>query len=209
MRLPVPPGRAGRLWLRRRLAVLRRGLAVLDRKLRILRRERERLALHAARTGREWEAACRDADTWSLRAALLGGRRAVRLAAGGGLAEVSVDRVDAMGTSYPGRASFRAPEEDDPAAPLPLTAALGPARDACRDALRAAVEHAAAKEAERIVAAEEEATGRRIRALRDHVLPRLEAALTEVELALDEMERADGARVRRAIGSRAARPEER
>ncbi|XVQ90013.1 V-type ATP synthase subunit D [Microbispora siamensis] len=202
MRLRVPPGRAGRLWLRRRLDVLQHGLAVLDRKLRILRQERDRLALHVTRTGREWEAAYRTADDWSLRAALLGGRRAIRLADDGRLAEVRVDWIDAMGTSYPGRTFFQAPEEPDPSTPLPLTAALVPTRDACRTALRAAVEHAAAKEAERIVSAEEEATSRRIRALRDHILPRIEAALTEVELSLDEMERADGARVRRAIASR-------
>ncbi|MEU8279637.1 V-type ATP synthase subunit D [Microbispora bryophytorum] len=208
MRLRVPPGRAGRLWLRRRRDVLQHGLAVLDRKLRILRQERDRLALHATRTGREWEAACRTADDWSLRAALLGGRRAIRLADDGRLGEVRVDWIDAMGTSYPGRAFFQAPEEPDPSTSLPLTAALVPARDACRTALRAAVEHAAAKEAERIVSAEEEATSRRIRALRDHILPRIEAALTEVELSLDEMERADGARVRRAIASRASRPRE-
>ncbi|MBO4269577.1 V-type ATP synthase subunit D [Microbispora triticiradicis] len=205
MRLRVPPGRAGRLWLRRRLAVLQHGLAVLDRKLRILRQERDRLAHHATRTGQEWEAACRAADAWSLRAALLGGRRAIRLADDGRLAEVRMDWVDAMGTSYPARTSFQAPEEPGPATPLPLTAALVPTRDACRTALHAAVEHAAAKEAERIVSMEEETTSRRIRALRDHVLPRIEAALTEVEMSFDEMERADGARVRRVIASREPR----
>ncbi|WP_169987977.1 V-type ATP synthase subunit D [Microbispora sp. H10836] len=205
MRLSVPPGRAGRLWLRRRLVVLRHGLAVLDRKLRILRQERDRLALDATRTGREWEAACRAAEAWSLRAALLGGRRVIRLADDGRLAEVRVDWVDAMGTSYPGRTSFQAPEEPGPSTPLPLTAALVPTRDAYGIALRAAVEHAAAKEAERIVSAQEEATSRLIRALRDHILPGVETALTEVELSLDEMERADGARVRRAIASREPR----
>ncbi|WP_327048754.1 V-type ATP synthase subunit D [Microbispora sp. NBC_01189] len=204
MRIRVPPGRAGRLWLRHRLAVLRHGLAVLDRKLRILRRERDRLAREAARTGREWEEACRAADAWASRAALLGGRRAIRLACDGRLAEVRVDWTDAMGTRYPRRALFRPPDEPGPSAPLPLTAALVPAREACRAALRAAVDHAVAAAAARVVAAEEEATGRRIRALRDHVLPRLEAALAEVELSLDEAERADGARVRRAAAAREA-----
>ncbi|GLX03928.1 V-type ATP synthase subunit D [Microbispora sp. NBRC 16548] len=212
MTLRVPPGRAGRLWLRHRLAVLRRGLAVLERKLLILRRERERLTLLVERTGAEWEAACRAADVWSLRASLLGGRRAFRLAGCGPLAqegaearvEVRIEWADAAGTSYPGRAVVVWPAQDGSAA-IPLTAALGPAVDACRTALAAAVAHAAAGEAERIVRAAETETGRRIRALRDHVLPRMEAALAAVELALDDMERADGARVRRAVSFRSSR----
>src|SRR6266566_9507160 len=77
----VPPGRAGRLWLRGRLQVAERGLDLLDRKLRILRREHERLALLAQRTGEAWEHACREAETWLLRAALLSGQRALRLSA--------------------------------------------------------------------------------------------------------------------------------
>ncbi|MEV0970811.1 V-type ATP synthase subunit D [Microtetraspora glauca] len=201
MTLKVPPGRAGRLWLRHRLAALRRGLAVLDRKRRILRRERDRLTRLAARTGEEWESACREADTWLLRASLLGGRRAIRLAGGGPLAEVRVEWIDAMGTSYPGRSAFRPPAPV--ASPPPMvTAALVPARAACLAALRAGVEHAVAAEAARIVTEEEAMTGRRIRALRDLLLPRLEEALAVVELALDEMERSDGARVRRALAAK-------
>ncbi|MBP2704524.1 hypothetical protein JOL79_11935 [Microbispora sp. RL4-1S] len=202
MRLRVPPGRAGRLWLRHRLDVVRHGLAVLDRKLRVLRRERDRLADRAARTGEEWTAACRTADVWSARAAALGGRRAIRLAGGGPLAEVRVDWADAMGTSRPDRVVFVPPEPGD-AASLPLTAALIPAREACLAALRAAVEHAAAAAAERIMAAEEAATRRRIRALRDHVLPAMEAALSVLELSLDEAERAEAVQARRAAARRA------
>ncbi|WP_169806660.1 V-type ATP synthase subunit D [Microtetraspora malaysiensis] len=201
MTVKVPPGRAGRLWLRHRLAALRHGLAVLDRKRRVLRRERDRLVRLAARTGAEWEAACREADTRLLRASLLGGRRAIRLAGGGPLAEVRVEWIDAMGTSYPGRSAF-GPPAPVASPPLAVTAALVPAREACLAALRAGVEHAVAAEAARIVTAEEAMTGRRIRALRDVLLPRLEEALAAVELALDEMERADGARVRRALARR-------
>ena len=39
----VPPGRAGRLWLQRRLQVARRGADLLDRKLRLLADELGRL----------------------------------------------------------------------------------------------------------------------------------------------------------------------
>ena len=50
----MPPGRAGRLWLTRRLAVARRGADLLDRKLRILLSETARLRDAAARTATEW-----------------------------------------------------------------------------------------------------------------------------------------------------------
>ncbi|MFF5211093.1 V-type ATP synthase subunit D [Streptosporangium sp. NPDC000396] len=200
MTLRVPPGRAGRMWLRHRLTAVRRGLGLLDRKLRILRQEQERLTLLMARTGEEWESACRAADTWLLRATLLGGQRAVRLAADNRLTQIRVDWTDAMGTSYPGRSTCLLPELDG-SAPLLVTAALVPAREAYRAALRAGLEHAVVKEAARIVTTEAATTSRRIRALRDRLLPRLEGALATVELSLDEMERSDGARVRRAIGS--------
>ncbi|MFF4615561.1 V-type ATP synthase subunit D [Nonomuraea jabiensis] len=196
MRLRIPPGRAGRMWLRRRLIAVRHGLDVLDRKLRILRREQDRLAQNAARTQAEWSAACRDADEWLLRVTRLGGRRAVRLAADGRLAEVHVYWADAVGTSYPARVSCALPELDG-AAPLPITAALVPARHAYRAALRAGLEHAIAMEAARIITAEVASTNRRIRALKDRLLPLLEEALTAVELSLDEMERADIDRARR------------
>ncbi|MFD8530008.1 V-type ATP synthase subunit D [Streptosporangium canum] len=196
----VPPGRAGRMWLRHRLTAVRHGLSLLDRKLRILRQEEERLTLLAARTGEAWESACRAADTWLLRATSAGGQRAVRLATDGRLAEIRLDWIDAMGTSYPGRLTCLLPEPDG-STPLPVTTALVPARAAYRVALRAGAEHAAAEEAVRIMAAEAATTGRRIRALRDRLLPSLEKALASVELSLDEMERSDGARVRRAIGS--------
>ncbi|MFC5168108.1 V-type ATP synthase subunit D [Nonomuraea angiospora] len=189
------------MWLRRRLTSVRHGLDVLDRKLRILRREQDRLARNAARTQAEWTAACRAADEWLLRVTRLGGRRAVRLAADGRLADVHVYWADAMGTSYPARVSCALPDLDA-AAPLPITTALVPARHAYRAALRAGLEHAIAAEAARIMTAEVALTNRRIRALKDRLLPLLEEALAAVELSLDETERADIDRVRRISGSR-------
>lgn len=55
MPLRPPPGRAGRLWLERRIEVARRGGEVLDEKRRaLLRLERAQAAeLEASR--REWE----------------------------------------------------------------------------------------------------------------------------------------------------------
>ncbi|MBE1588926.1 vacuolar-type H+-ATPase subunit D/Vma8 [Nonomuraea angiospora] len=131
----------------------------------------------------------------------LGGRRAVRLAADGRLADVHVYWADAMGTSYPARVSCALPDLDA-AAPLPITTALVPARHAYRAALRAGLEHAIAAEAARIMTAEVALTNRRIRALKDRLLPLLEEALAAVELSLDETERADIDRVRRISGSR-------
>ncbi|QFY08001.1 V-type ATPase, D subunit [Nonomuraea phyllanthi] len=205
MRLRIPPGRAGRLWLRRRLSTVHHGLDVLDRKLRILRREHDRLTQNLARTQAEWTSACRAADEWLLRVTRLGGQRAVRLAAGDLTTDVRVYWADAVGTSYPVRVSCTLPEPGA-AAPLPVTTALVPATQAYRAALRAGLEHAIATEAARIMAAEAASTDRRIRALKDHLLPRLEKALAAVELSLDEMERADIDRARRIIGSRAQPP---
>ncbi|MGW4958326.1 V-type ATP synthase subunit D [Nonomuraea sp. NPDC004186] len=206
MRLRIPPGRVGRMWLRRRLTSVRHGLGVLNRKLRILRCEQDRLAQNAARTQAEWTVACRAADEWLLRVTRLGGQRAVRLAADGRLADVHVYWADAVGTSYPARVSCALPDLDA-AAPLPITAALVPARHANRAALRAGLEHAIAAEAARIMAAEVASTNRRIRALKDRLLPLLEEALAAVELSLDEMERADNDRVRRISGSRPQPPD--
>ncbi|MEV4379848.1 V-type ATP synthase subunit D [Streptosporangium sp. NPDC049644] len=206
MRLRIPPGRAGRMWLRRRLTAVRHGLDVLDRKLRILRREQDRLSRNAARTQAEWSVACRAADEWLLRVTRLGGQRAVRLAADDRLTDVHVYWADAVGTSYPARVSCAIPGFDA-AAPLPITTALVPARHAYRTALRAGLEHAIAAEAARIVAAETASTNRRIRALKDRLLPLLEEALAAVELSLDETERADADRARRVIGSEPGLPD--
>jgi V/A-type H+-transporting ATPase subunit D len=197
----VPPGRAGRLWLRGRLQVAQRGLDLLDRKLRILRREHERLALLAQRTGDGWERACGQAETWLLRAALLGGQRALRLSADSSPVEVTIAWRDTMGIRYPAEASCEFGKEASP--PLPGTAALDPAAAAHRAALAAAVQHAAATAALETVAAEITATSQRLRAIQDRWIPRLQATLAEVELALDESEQADAARLRRAAATQA------
>jgi V/A-type H+-transporting ATPase subunit D len=197
----VPPGRAGRLWLRGRLQVAERGLDLLDRKLRILRREHERLALLAQRTGEAWEHACREAETWLLRAALLSGQRALRLSAASPAAKVTIAWRDTMGLRYPAEATCDLATEASP--PLPGTAALAPAMAAHRAALAAAVQHAAATAALEIVADEIAATSQRLRAIQDRWIPRLQATLAEVELALDESEQADAARLRRAAATQA------
>ena len=195
----VPPGRAGRLWLRGRLATAERGLDLLDRKLTILRREHERLQLLERRTGEELERTWRDAERWLLRAAVLGGQRGLRLAAGGQPAGVTVAWRDTMGIRYPADATCDLPEPPPP--PVAGTAALGPATDAHRAVLAAAVAHAAATTAVRLLGEEVTATRQRVRAVQDRWIPRLQAALAELELSLDELEQADNARLRRAMAA--------
>ncbi len=194
-RLAVPPGRAGRIWLERRLGIARRGADLLDRKLRILQRELAATRDSAARTEREWTRRYAEAETWLLRSALLEGQRAVRLCDPGDLAEVEISYTVTMGVRYPAGGVY-----SPPPAVMPWTApAAAEATRACAAALDAAVKHAAAASALRVLEAETTATRLRLHAIRDRWIPRLESAQAELELALDELERADAARLRMAL----------
>src|SRR5579875_415175 len=97
----IPPGRAGRLWLRRRIGTAARGRDQLDRKLRILLPELQRLRGQAERSTGAWHRAYRDADAWLLRLTLLGGQDALAHAAASGAIAVSVRDVTSMGLRYP------------------------------------------------------------------------------------------------------------
>ncbi len=193
-RLSVPPGRAGRLWLDRRLAAARRGADLLDRKMRILQAELGRLRAAAERTGQRWRERSAEADRALLIAALLGGQRAVRLAAGAGAAEVSIGYQVTIGVRHPSTGTCTPPPGPAPWSGQPA----GQARQAHAAALDAAVRHAVAAEALRVVEAEVTATRYRLRAIRDRLIPALELARAEAALAIDELERADAARLRRA-----------
>jgi len=203
-RLAVPPGRAGRLWLERRLEVARRGADLLDRKLRILQSELDRLRSSAEQTAREWDRSCATAELWLLRAGLLGGQRAIRLASQGGqFADVTISHAVTMGARHPADAACAMPRPTGWDGP-----AVAGAREAHRAALAAAVRHAVATGALRVIEAEAVATRYRLRAVRDRWIPRLEQALAEVTFSIEELERADGARLRLAAGARvsASRP---
>ena len=192
----VPPGRAGRLWLQRRLETARRGAGLLDRKLRILQAQLDQARESASQTAAEWRHRQAEAESWLLRAALLGGQRAIRLADDGLFAEVAVSYTATMGIRYPADATCVIPPTavwDGPA--------LAGARHAHRAALAAAVRHAAATEAERVIEAETLATRHRLRAIRDRWIPRLEQSLAEVTFAIEEQERADAARLRLAAST--------
>lgn len=191
----VPPGRAGRLWLRRRQAVAERGRAQLDRKLRILLPQQQSQRMRASRLREECVDASADARTWVLRATVLGGEDALRSAAPLEQAEARVSRQAVMGVDLPIDADVRFPAPSQfPAA----NAAVVPAADAVRRAVLVAVRLAAAEEALRRLDAEVGVTRRRLRAIETHWLPWLEGERGRLELALEQDEQDDGLRLRRA-----------
>lgn len=195
----VPPGRAGRLWLQRRLETARRGAGLLDRKLRILQAQLDQARESAAQTSTEWRHRQAEAEPWLLRAALLGGQRAIRLADDGLFADVTVSYTAIMGIRYPAGATYVIPPTaawDGPA--------LAAARQAHRAALAAAARHAAATASVRLVDDEVRVTRYRLRAVQDRWIPGLEQTLAAVTFAIEELERADAARLR--LASAPARP---
>ena len=116
----IPPGRAGRMWLRRRLATAQRGRDQLDRKLHILIPELQRRRLQADQWQRQWAQACQNADTWLLRAVLLGGQDALRNAAALQPTQIEVTWTTAMGVNYPADARL-APGTPRPSTMTPPT----------------------------------------------------------------------------------------
>ena len=190
----VPPGRAARLWLLARLDVARRAADLLERKERLLRSEADRLGQLATRTARRWATSCRDAERWTGRAVLVGGREALRHTDPPASAELGWRNT--MGLSYPDEAACRLSGDPPVASANP---ALGPAVTANRRALEAAVEHAAADYALARVTAELATTRRRRRALTERWIPELERTLASVESRLEELEREEHVRVRWAL----------
>ena len=193
-RIAVPPGRAGRLWVDRRLQAARRGADLLDRKLHILQAELDSRRKAAELTRQEWEWRCAQAEQWQLRAALLGGQRAIRLAADEGGADVHINYAVTAGVRHPADVTYFIRQPAPWAGP-----ATAEARRAHQTALEAAVAHAAAAAALRLIEAEAAVTRYRLRAIKDRWIPGLEEARAEITFALDELERADQARLRRAM----------
>lgn len=195
----IPPGRAGRMWLRGRLATAERGRDQLERKLRILIPERQRLQTRLQRRQEAWSAAYDEAQTWVLRAVLLGGEDAIRGATPTRLADVEVVWTSAMGLSYPDDVVVAGPAPDEGA--TPTNAAIVPAAAAFRAALVAGARAAAAQEAVARLESEIAVTRRRMRALDKRWLPWLRDALVRLELTLEQTEQEDGMRLRRALGA--------
>jgi len=194
-----PPGRAGRPWLAHRLAVAQRGAELLDEKQRALARERRRLEPELAAARADWEGCAREAERWLARAATLGGERQLALArAVSAAAEVTVRWHSIIGVTCPVDAVVAppaAPERELSASGG--SAALLMAAAAHRRALAAAARLAVADGALRRIEAELRATTLRRNAIERRWIPAHADALAALELTLEELEREDGARVRR------------
>lgn len=199
MPVRIPPGRAGRPELLRRLEVAHRGADILRDKRHTLLLEQRRLAglLPGART--RWAEAARVAAEWHARAIALAGARQVALAETRArpAAEVSVTWRNALGAVLPGAVSVALPPDDEAFARD--GAVVVSAAAAHRRALQAAADYGALQVAHGRLTLELAATTRRLRAIERRWLPEHERALARLVLALDEGEREDAARVRRAL----------
>lgn len=199
MALRVPPGRAGRLWLMRRLDVAGRGAEVLDQKRRTLLRERQRTAAALEEAAASWERLGLLAAQSNDRALALAGERRLRLGAVHLRRPTTVEVTwrNAIGTTIPTGAR---PDVADP----PDFVALGggsvvaQAAEMHRQALAAAADHAVARAAHEAIEAEFAATTRRLRAIERRWIPEHERALRRLELELAERDLEDIARARRA-----------
>ncbi len=190
----VPPGRAGRLWLERRLATAQHAGELLKEKLAILNQEEQRLAERAVEEAEEWLRLCAESETWTLRAAVLSSRRALRIASDGTSAQADIAMGFTMGIEHPVSGAVRLEKQQD----LPVTgsAAVTQAEEAARAAVQAALSAAVASAAVRTLRREMASTRRTLRAVEQRWIPRLSSALAEVRLELEELERAEGVRHR-------------
>jgi V/A-type H+-transporting ATPase subunit D len=186
----VPPGRAGRLWLRGRLEATRRSADLLDHKRQLMRRELNGLASTRDATELAWKSACSEAENWGRRATALGGADDVALASRtvAGRATVEVAWRNTMGVVHPDEPRC-VPAELAPADAAAANAGVAPAAAAYRRAIEAAAAFGASSSSFRIVQAELIATERRLRAIQRHRIPELEGALHRLDLRLDELER--------------------
>ena len=192
-----PSGRAGRLWLRRRLATAELGSDQLGRKLRVLLQEHARLERQRDGAERAWLDAVALARRWQLRVGVLGGQETYAVGAPVDPVQVQVRWTSVVGVTIPAR-----PEQVGPLAPLAGVAANSAvlaAAEAFSFALQAAAELAVVAEAARRIEAELALTRRRVRALDRRWLPALRTALAALEQSLELAEQEDGSRLRRAV----------
>jgi V/A-type H+-transporting ATPase subunit D len=187
--LRIPPGRAGRLWLRERLAVAESAVSLLERKRALLELRQRQLRARRDETARRWDAACTAARTWQDRAMLLGGVRSLIAASPAHRAELTVHTTTLAGITYPERIEYRPPQANSNV--VDGSATLWRASEAHRTALIAAADHAAAAAAVRAIERELTATRIRARALRHRRIPALRTALADLDLTLEERERAE------------------
>jgi V/A-type H+/Na+-transporting ATPase subunit D len=193
----VPPGRAGQVWLRRRLETARRGIDILSHKQRLLAMERERRVPLATTARTAWMDACAEAELWCTRALRLGHEHQIAMVAAQleSPVTITVDWHNVMAVSIPANAQCRFPD-------LALASASGGtsatdrAVEALADALEKAAAHAAIQRALANIDAELLQTRRRLRLLERRRLPQLERALMESRERLEQSEREDTLRLR-------------
>lgn len=200
--LRIPPGRAGRLRLIRRLAIAERGADLLEQKLRALVAELEERRAVLVEAERRWQELAIEAGEWDDRAAILYGRRAFDSAVPTAPARVFVTWRTSMGVRFPASAECEA-AEPLPESPTPDGAALIVAREHFRAAIPAAAQAAVEAAAVRELQAAVTATRRQVRALRRHWIPTLATALAALEAALEQADHEDV--VRRTAGVRPGR----
>lgn len=197
MALRIPPGRAGRIWLVARLHAARRGAELLEHKRQALARQRLEVQRETEDARRAWHEAAARAVLWSSRATLLDGAVRLDLLAGyvQGEARVEVSLANVMGAKLPVLGAVGVGRAEDLSA-LGASSAAVIAAGACVEATRAAARCAAAERAEQELTAELARTSRRLRALERRLIPQHEQALAQLEIALDESQREQAARVR-------------
>jgi len=193
----VPPGRAGRVWLRGRLEIAGRGAELLDRKRQVLLGEQARLRDELRQARRAWRDVAAGAELWSRRAAVIDGARRMDVLARNVRADAALELSwsNLMGARLPSVTGVAIPGPLDLSALGGSSAAVLAAR-AGAEATRAGARCAAAERAEREIARELARATRRLRALRKRLIPEYEAALQHIELALDESQREQSSRVR-------------
>jgi len=197
VRLRIPPGRAGRLWLRGRLAAARSAADLLDHKRRELESELHRMDTILSRRSQAWREAMAEAGRWLTRMDAIRGARArnIAWALAKDPARARLTWRQVMGVRYPTEYQLELPSSPN-VAPLDGGAALAFAFDAYRRAVDAAVAHAVARTARANIRAETDRTIRRLRALTLRAIPAHEEALHALELRLDEQDREDAVRAR-------------
>ena len=190
----VPPGRAGQLWLRRRIAVAERGLDVLRRKQHLLHEERDRRAGALDAGSGQWEEACAAAELWMRRALDAAGHQQMPLIAGDAEpAAVDVAWAQVMSVHLPASVRVTVPPSlVIRTAALGGSAAFDRAAEHAAVAVQAGVTVAAATAALAALDGELASTARRIRLLQRRRLPELRTALDESTRRLEESERNDG-----------------
>jgi V/A-type H+-transporting ATPase subunit D len=197
MALRIPPGRAGRQWLAARIATAEHARDLLEQKRAVLLSAERDAAVRAAAATAHWHACAAGAGRWLERSAMLDGERPRRLAQAhaGPPATTCFTWRTTMGVAVPADASAALPPPVDTAL-LPGGAALTSTISAHREALAAALSAAVENAAHQRLAAELVATVRRVRAIESRWLPVHEQSLAALEQALDENDRAEGARIR-------------